>query len=585
MLDRHEVEWIKMKLANLELPLQEEDWDVMSKQLDAADFDQELRGKFSAFTLPLDSNTWEEMVDQLDQHDFDQMMQAKLTGMEMPVETDAWHEFEEQYLDPQPSKARAAISAQVRNLHAPLMDKIIRQKFNGFELSPLRNDWLDMLELLEKGFDRNVKYTLYNHSVKGVRSDWRKMSLLLDQVGGPVIRFPYMRVAAAAMIFFAILIGGNYWMSSNGYRNPLMALVSPADSLHQQTSNAANSPAFATNHSRHKTSEQLSTEDNQQLIHSDTVQDQQFEGQHLSPKGPDMVLAAMDASETMSIQLAGQEFSTSRPSFASHKEQKTVEENNLLEVLQAVEKRKSNISISKMGVLAMNDYWEVDGEQKSWVPITGKIKREIWIGGYVGTTSTKAELNGSSDKVGFAAGVKSQIKFNENWSLVTGLNYNTENFLHQYKELTPEGDGFINKAYQGTITSLDLPIMARYQFASENDLRLYIQAGVAPSISLSEDYLEYDPTAAGLVSRNPSLPLNNEPVSYFQQLNTYPGNIQLSFGFSYPVNENLKVELEPYFIQNLQATAGTEGLGVPKRLYTAGVGLNFFYKATQSGKK
>ncbi|MCI4666813.1 MAG: PorT family protein [Bacteroidia bacterium] len=574
---------IKNKLESLNLAVDESDWQLMAEKLDSP-VDQNIRAKLLLHQENFEPDDWDLFLDyaekaSLEEKDIllDQKIKKKLDDFVIPLEENAWMMFQ----DALPKikdcpETKEFNPVPIRLMEVPVMDAIIRKKLAGLSLSPAYTDWFDMLELLEQDFDHTVYHSLNKLEVNNRATDWKKMSLLLDQISRPVRSFPWMRAAAAAVFFFCLLIGGNFWVFKNDLPVNFNAWMKKSSStptlLAPEPSKTLASKKGPATKPLDPVEEKVQTVD--QLESSVIVKAALAHSAQASKQ--ETSIGSWDASHAPPIELVKDE-SLHLDSYQTTANKNAKDNQKAGSLERQMNQLRNNYRVNKMGVMAVNELWEMNENEKPWLPSVGKKKRDLWIGVYGATAQTKVELNGpKSETPGYTAGLRAMIQLNEHWSFVSGLAYGKKEFNYAYSLYSD------SLAIQGSLTVVDVPLLLRYEFETDNELGLYLQAGAVATLSLNENYLEFDPNTPQNGGIRRLSPYGNEPTNFEQKLNSYPGNILLSFGVAYPIGDKYRVELEPYFLQNLQRIVGVERLGLKKRLYTAGIGLNFYLNTSPS---
>jgi hypothetical protein len=198
---------------------------------------------------------------------------------------------------------------------------------------------------------------------------------------------------------------------------------------------------------------------------------------------------------------------------------------------------------------------------------------EIRLGLYLATTHSVAELNDAS-KPGLGAGIRAEVRFDDQWSIVSGLLYTHKQFSHKYYIFADDRTQWEN-VLDADYRSLEVPVLVKYRFPRTGKIQLYAQAGIATMVTLEENYLRYNPLSfenADRISRSVDKS-QHIPTNQKLTLNTYVGNIQAAAGLEYEVSDRISLQLEPYFQWGLQPM-GTE----QKSLHSLGVGTALVYK-------
>lgn len=203
---------------------------------------------------------------------------------------------------------------------------------------------------------------------------------------------------------------------------------------------------------------------------------------------------------------------------------------------------------------------------------------DVRLGLSLGFASTKAELSGRTEKLGYQGGLRVEFNIDQSWQVISGLAYSQKHFTYDGVTNPKNTNGrTLPYALDGSLKLVELPLMIRYRFTTEEPLSLYLQGGILSALSLVESYEHYspeNPTNAFRVAYNPR---QLEPEQRDWNLNSYPANIIVGIGLEYQVNDHIFLQVEPYFLQSLQRTKGSGTLNFEKNLYTTGVNGNIIF--------
>ena len=583
LLSTHEVAYTSESWASLKANLDGQTWEVLLIQ------------KLQALDLPLDSQSWQALEQVLDQYSEDSLLRHKLTQHELSFEAADWNSFE-QFQNETFDHALKEKLTSLDMMEGPAWDELaealdgnafdhrIRKLLVDFQVPFHPTHWMVMQDRLESHFDALLRQKLVQYRSTPIKKDWLALSSTLRKEGlqrTPVIAMrPWMRGVAAAAILLLFLMVGTFWqgtpqkpwLSFKQVLKEATRVVRSGDSTSREELQVASSMAPSS------PSTQVSTDlssDTQPLdIHplADLSQidvlSQSAQDAIASPR-PDLVAAALA--------------SVAQQESESGIDKGLEEAPTVMSAYREIQAIKRDYAIALAGEIQENKEASLSGKLGSRVP-------DLAFGVHGGYTMTKVELNGPRSDPGYSAGLRMKLKINDKWAIVSGLQYGEKRFYYEYlSSENPETSSIslgnrsaLNttnvKAIQGDFVLVDLPLLLRYTIPSENTLRLYVQGGMMNTISLREDYVDFDPQSA----INSALPeISNvaglEGAGFARNLKTYPGNIYVSLGIEFPVAKNSYMEIEPYFIQNLQRTKEAEGLDIRKRLYTTGVSLSFMF--------
>lgn len=157
------------------------------------------------------------------------------------------------------------------------------------------------------------------------------------------------------------------------------------------------------------------------------------------------------------------------------------------------------------------------------------------------------------DKFGYNVGLQLAYRFNNRWSVNTGLTYTRKNYTAQGKDFTkPVGNYWYNadvKKIAGDCVMFDIPLNVRYDLSIRPKTRWFVSAGASSYIMTDQNY-----TVDYLYNGIPRTYPHEEYTS-----STYLFSIvNLSAGFETKLNKRLSLQAEPYF------KLPTRGLGYGK---------------------
>jgi hypothetical protein len=203
-------------------------------------------------------------------------------------------------------------------------------------------------------------------------------------------------------------------------------------------------------------------------------------------------------------------------------------------------------------------------------PIENKQQREkgLQVGLVAGPDMSNVKFT-DMDKAGYNVGLQIGYRFNDRWSVNTGLLYTKKNYTAAGKDWTKTGwwRNIDIHTVQGYCEMWDIPINIRYDFAVNKKQRWFASAGASSYIMKSE-YYNYDYTYNG-TRRQADWTRDSTSTYLFSILN-------LSAGFERALNKRFSLQAEPYFKFPLK------GLGYGKLdLNSYGIYFSVKYKLTK----
>ncbi|MEL6624018.1 MAG: porin family protein [Bacteroidota bacterium] len=585
---------IEKLLATHEMAYTSESWASLKANLDGQTWEVLLIQKLQAMDLPLDPQSWQALEQVLDQYSEDSLLRNKLTRHELSFEAADWDSFEQfrnetfdhtlkEKLTSLDMMEGPAWDQLAEALDGNTFDHSVRKLLVDFQVPFYPTHWMEMQDRLESHFDALLRQKLVQYRLSPIKKDWVTLSSMLREEGlqrTPVVAMrPWMRGAVAAAILLLFLMVGTIWqgtpqkpwLSFKQVLKEATRVVRPSDSTSreelQMASNTSSSASKPVSPAPASDTKSLDLQPLADLSQIDV----------LSQSAQDAITAPRSNGVTAALNSVAQQ------ARASTSQEALEEAPMIISAYREIQAIKRDYAIALAGEIQENKEASLSGKLGSRVP-------DLAFGVHGGFTMTKVELNGPRSDPGYSAGLRMKLKLNDKWSIVSGLQYGEKRFYYEYlSSENPESPstGLGNrsalnstnvKAIQGDFVVVDLPLLLRYTIPSENPLRLYVQGGMMNTISLREDYVDFDPQSA----INSALPeISNvaglEGAGFARNLKTYPGNIYVSLGIEFPVAKNSYLEIEPYFIQNLQRTKEAEGLDIRKRLYTTGVSLSFMF--------
>jgi cytoskeletal protein RodZ len=148
------------------------------------------------------------------------------------------------------------------------------------------------------------------------------------------------------------------------------------------------------------------------------------------------------------------------------------------------------------------------------------------------------------DKAGYNAGLQLGYRFNDRWSVNTGLLYTRKNYTVQGKDFTkPNNSWWQNRelhGVQGYCAMFDIPLNIRHDFSVNKKQRWFASVGASSYIMTREDYT-YDYSYAGSSTIRQSYWESDSTSTYLFSI------FNLSAGFERALNKRFSLQVEPYF--------------------------------------
>lgn len=550
------------KLSDHQPEMLEADWQALQRSLEPDALWPALQEKFFAFEVEQDPGEWESYLES-EALELDRQIGARLEEFPPASESEiahAWSQF-------------------VPALDGNGLDQQIRETLATHQVYPLESDWLELLHQLEQPFDHLVHEKLRPLHVSLPKHGWNMMVKRLEAEGIRSTRHTrplwLKRSLAAAITLLFMLTGSSWWLTKTKPEAPISGFISkhivaPLKGEQVQpplVNEAVDQPeeAFASQTAISPPSTSSSASVNEEDDLESTVQIP-------SPSSTAQLIAVNQAplNSELSITLG---VSPQPKEFDPNKQQIEVQAPTSRQYVQPYLNRLPNYTAL---AFASNP----QAERSLSVPLPQQSTRmpDISLGLFGAYATTKAELNDDARR-GFQYGLRAEVHLTDHVSLVTGLLYGKKRFAHNYFFEDDSSSLLNRRRLEGELTVADFPLMLRYRFTPNDGLTLYTQAGIITTISISENYQSYNPNSSPNSRKEVYQPeqLNADEITG-TGFNTYPGNILVAIGLEYEINQNLGFYAEPYFLQHLQRTKGSESHGLRKRLYSSGVGLGLRYR-------
>ena len=605
---------IASKLTDHKLSYQPQDWEIFAQSLDSI-FDETIREKLGIEQLDTSPADWSlmaamlngdtmdlEIVDKLRQHELDfveedwDLMLSKLGEHPVDARNEAFDQAIREKISghPEINFSETDWADMTVQLDGGPFDTSIREKLYHYSVPFNRPDWFHMEDVLSRPLYQEVRHKLFDHHISYRKKDWKAMAALLaaESMSDKDI-IPWYKnwrnyLATASVILLLLLSG--LWMFK---QNPAIRLNSP---LAQQSTS---SPSNISQDDPNNTLTDLSVSGTE----SDPADPQlssagQTDIEDNKGKTPLTTLPSLNSVSILNPQNVVPQQATilSPPVWRPEPLIAETSENEI-----ALNKEKTllrNWFVHPLSVNTFANPWfhDVDSRKRGIHKVSlfsEKGRPNFRFGIYAGTSNTKVELNGPQQSQNasflstFVVGSRIDFRIDDSWRVVSGLNFSRRKFEHKYRTRI-QGDAYkaenepeetLTQFIKAELDFVEIPLLIRYNFPSSTPLNLYAQAGFAPLLSLSENYVFFTE------NENPNLnqiqdPDNFKKGRYLEQkwnFNPYAGNIFIAAGFEYTLNNSMALQLEPYFQLSLQRTRGSGSLGLEKKMYTSGISLSLMY--------
>ncbi|MEM6763725.1 MAG: outer membrane beta-barrel protein [Bacteroidota bacterium] len=490
-------------------------------------FDDIIRRKLLDFHPPSSHEEWGEMDSMLNsfEHNFDQLFRHKLTAHEVSYQQADWALMESQ-------------------LHG-VFDASIKSVLEGYSASFQTADWHAFQEILDEPFYHTLKQKLHSYSIPYKTGEWRRM---LTYLRGDAIVKPWYtdwrKTMAAAAIALICVAAWGFTKLERSPRLPDLAINEITLPELASTSLSDEQGTGIENAVAEETSEVISSPFYQPEVVS-------------SPEELTAITLA-EANMTADNMLAQDNLSENElgtslvPDWASS--EVGYQEKESLPALSSLQYDELKLAYPSLPSLGDKVATTV-GDKLLFDP-------EVKIGWVSGTADSRAELN-EAGRGGFITGIRAELALNDELSVVSGILYAQKVYFHQRGIFTANRTP-ATLELSGEFQTVEVPILVRFTFPSQNKFNLYLQGGAVTMVTLKEDYI-----TESIVE---SAARNRQAVPSERSYNTYLGNLQAAIGVSYEVTPDLDLQLEPYFQWGLQKM-GREG----KKIYSSGLMVSFMY--------
>ena len=544
-------------------------------------FDRIIQDKLSELDAEFFPQDWEKMADSLDQdlpeaetvfpfageNDFDALIHNKISDFKV---------------EESPDSSWKLLSTQLFGS----FDSSLEETLSDYEVPYDPASWEDMVEHLEKPFYRTIRRKLIDARVAFQTRDWKQMRARLNkELPAEIPQFsgPQWQVYAVAASLAFLMVFIPLWRQTPVLDNPqeLTQQVDkePIESILTERETAITDPILENSSlDVGVEGETNSLELNSPLraedlaYTSESTADQSPAIQVIENSINTLVSAPQGIEESIVINhIPNQEVAPSllEESLAIAE---TYEEPELIIPL---ERKVKGSLLKKQELLPIEAVSLKEGRNK--------FNPEFLLGINGGTTSSMAELNDKGEP-GFLAGVRVEVRFTDQVSFVSGIQYAEKSFSHLFT-LTEtlnnaSGRRRVSQVNEAAFSTMELPALVRLRLPSDEKNSLYIQSGLVSFFMINESYRRYDPTSAqnadiiNPIGDPKELNFTNHKLNF----TTYIANLHAAIGYERRLSDRILFQLEPYFQMGLQKM-GPPSAGPAERnnLYTGGIGAGIIY--------
>ena len=555
---------IQDKLQSHEVSFIPEDWEILANELQEVvnpleagesflvweNFDDAIRSKIDSYTVEESpSANWKELSEKM-YGAFDTSIEDSLSTYEVPYDPANWE-------------------AMVEHLEKPFY-QLFHQRLGQFRVPFMRNDWKEMRQALEMEMPAATPRIYERWEVFAVAASLAFLLLFLPQFSNIQSESVSTEVIAEEASTSRDDSNAN---SSESKEAPIPA-EKKEPILHTPLLSKAETKALPSRPSHSNNRPEELPRDVSQL---NSVQ----------KLGPDLsILNKVEPLPPVALYPDMQRERLPQIAFAEEENSSSYRESSGL-ILPV--RTNTSPDFSKGIDLVPTQAVELTGGRQ-------RIHPEFLVGIYSGNTSSRVELNDKGGQ-GFAGGLRVEVKFTDQVSVVTGIQYAEKKFNHQFSISqtldNASGPTRTSQGLKAEFRTIELPTLVRLRLPSDEKNSLYVQTGIVSFYMVDESYKRFDPTSpqntglitsGGGVVSNPTENLNH--TDHKQSLTTYVANFHAAIGWEYRISDRLLLQLEPYFQMGLQemgppgATAAEEN-----KLYTGGFGASLFYDLKQKPKK
>lgn len=547
-------------------------------------FDQLLQNKLRELREEFIPQDWERMADSLDrasleedtpsyaadENDFDALIHNKIADFKV---------------EESPDVSWKLLSTQMFGA----FDSSLEETLSDYEVPYDPASWEDMVEYLEKPFYQTIRHKLFNAKVAFKARDWKIMRARLNKElpaeTPQYVELQWQVYAVAASLAF-LLVFIPLWKQTPG-------LDTPGELTQQETTlpfdaeapegesdaggiadmiskdseapnNGSEEPGPGLDLQSAVSSQNLAL-NSQEISQSPGIQRIESPVDPLvpTPKGIDeSIVMTQTLPEELPIDLLEESLAV-EDAYES------------TPIILPLERQSKNSLLKKAELLPMEAVSLREGRSK--------FNPEFLLGITGGTTSSMAELNDKGE-LGYLAGVRVEVRFTDQLSFVSGIQYAEKSFSHQFtlSETLNNASGSrrVSQVNEADFSTMELPALVRLRLPSDEKNSLYIQSGLVSFFMINESYRRYDPTSAqntdiiAPVGDPKELNFTNHKLNF----TTYIANLHAAIGYERRLSDRILFQLEPYFQMGLQKMGPpSTGSAEKNNLYTGGIGGSIIY--------
>lgn len=481
---------------------------------------------------------------------FDTQLQQSLSSL-TDSETPDWSDFSQKLTD-------ASFDTQ------------FAEKVNAYEVNLPTQDWTQFESVLQTAsFDNHLRNILDTHETPYVSGDWKHMRTLLDGTQKPKVFAPYLW---ASVGLIALLLGGlaiGKWVN----HAPTTPIAAQNPSIVAKPSSpTVTAPVI------------VAPEKSQAAPLTQTASVQQQPSKHIQsratvPTQSAIVKPMSDAPVTQPIvsnltnAISSSTYipnseavvNVSKPVDKVEKWVQTTDKPVIspaqptqLSPAVATKTEKSAISIRTLSSQHANMAATTLG-QNVGNPYFSKPKKptfKVYLGGVVTGLGTVAELN-EVPKYGYNAGLQSDFIFSPKWSVQVQALYGYRQLEHRYYKYSEPLQKWRRHLLQGELASIDIPISVKRTWQINRKWGVYGRLGVMQMLSLTENYLHYDPTRLENLYIEDGNFARMIPTPEKQSFQMYAMNLVMGAGIQYDW-QNIRFTGEPTLQLGLQPVSSEQ---------------------------
>ncbi len=478
-------------------------------------FDRLIRTKLQSYEVAEGPSDWEALAERLDA-DFDAAMASRLAAASVAYDPADWDAMNEMLGHP--------------------FDMAVRAKLGGLSFAAFDADWATLGDRLDADFDTGIRQPLAAMEIPPQAEDWAEMNRLLNAE----MPLPWFQKVAPLMDVVLLLLLAFLWWGDTQLPGPTsMANDIRQESVPTETKKQADKP-------------------------QEEVDNSKAEGIAHEAKASLSEGATTPRIQHLPTHLVSPENNQEKPQLAQTEP-----------LVDNVQAKRTVFQISKGRPLQHKIMPPLaSGPQGLDKEASSNGLRAIRLGLTASRIFSAAEFN-DTGLSGYLAGLRVELPISDKLSLISGIQYGEKHFDRMQLNVAIDNSSlnrqptyWISRLH-GDIQLLEIPILLRYRFSTENKVNFYFQGGFTPVITLDEKYLHYDPRSAGNLGQtqaqtgidfttaenNPDLVtyLNSlQPNVDVHRLNTYVGFLQITPGIEVKLSSHLSLQTEPYIQLGLQ---------------------------------